>query len=148
MNFWREYKIWEMTKNTHKNSKTKFEFDSIKISCDRSIISKMVIRYRVHSLSVNASSIFSVKLVIIWVNLEERVSKNWPAILLSCDNFIFFFHVTLIWAGSLRVRFEVKGLGGRGIKLLPSLKHVGIMLETSNLVRKYIHICNFRKYPF
>ena len=134
MNFWREYKIWEMTKNTHKNSKTKFEFDSIKISCDRSIISKMVIRYKVHSLSVNASSIFSVKLVIIWVNLEEKVSKNQ--------------NVTLTWVGSLRVRFEVKGLGGRGIKLLPSLKLVGIMLETSNLVRKYIHICNFRKYPF
>ena len=134
MNFWREYKIWEMTKNTHKNSKTKFEFDSIKISCDRSIISKMVIRYRVHSLSVNASSIFSVKLVIIWVNLEEKVSKNQ--------------NVTLTWVGSLRVRFEVKGLEGRGIKLLPSLKLVGIMLETSNLVRKYIHICNFRKYPF
>ena len=39
---------------------------------------------------MNASSVSSVKLVIIWGNLEERVLKTWTVILLSCENFIFF----------------------------------------------------------
>ena len=41
--------------------------------------------------------------------------------------------------------------GGRGGKippLPPRLKLVRIMLETSNLARKYRHICSFRKYTF
>ena len=41
--------------------------------------------------------------------------------------------LTLIWVGFLEVRFKVV---------------VGIMLESSNLVRKYIPICSFRKYTF
>ena len=41
-------------------------------------------------LSVNASSVSSVKLVIIWGNLEERVLKTWTVILISYENFIFF----------------------------------------------------------
>ena len=49
-------------------------------------------------------------------------------------------HLILIWVGFLGVRFEV---------LLPSyLKLVTIMLENSNLARKYTHICSFRKYTF
>ena len=45
--------------------------------------------------------------------------------------------------GFLGVRFEVGG-----VKLSPCLKLVRIMLETSNLVRKYTPICSFRKYTF
>ena len=41
--------------------------------------------------------------------------------------------LTLIWVGFLGVHFE----GGGGVKLPPSLKLVRIMLETSNLARKY-----------
>ena len=53
--------------------------------------------------------------------------------------------LTLIWVGYLGVRFEV----GRGVKLPPPcLKLVRIMLETWILVRKYIHVCSFRKYTF
>ena len=48
--------------------------------------------------------------------------------------------LTLIWADFL----EVWGWGGRGVKLPPPphslLKLVRIMLETSNLARKYTHI--------
>ena len=54
------------------------------------------------------------------------------------------FYLTLIWVGILEVRFEVGGS-----KIIPHcLKLVRIMLETSNLVRKYTHICRFRKYTF
>ena len=42
------------------------------------------------SLSVDASSAFSVRLVIIWGNLKDRVLKTWNVILLSCENLIFF----------------------------------------------------------
>ena len=45
--------------------------------------------------------------------------------------------------GFLGVRFE---LGGG--KVTPCLKLVRIMLETSNLARKYTPICSFRKYTF
>ena len=37
--------------------------------------------------------------------------------------------------------------GGRG-KITPCLKLVRIMLEKSNLARKYTPLCNFRKCPF
>ena len=50
----------------------------------------------------------------------------------------------LIWVGFLGIRFEM----GES-KVTPScLKIVRIMLETWNLVRKYTHICSFRKYTF
>ena len=131
-----------MTKNIHKNSATKFEFDSFKI-CDRSLISKMIIRYRLSSLSVNASSASSVNLVIIWGNLQERVLKTWTAILLSCEKFIFFsFNSNL--GGLFRGSFW----GEVGKITPPSLKLVRIVLETWNLVRKYTHISSFRKYTF
>ena len=52
-------------------------------------------------------------------------------------------HLTLIWVDFLGVRFEV---GGTITPL--SLKPVRIMLETSNLARKYTPICSFRKYTF
>ena len=52
--------------------------------------------------------------------------------------------LTLIWVGVLGVRFEVEGGG----KITPRLKPVRIMLETSNLARKYTPICSFRKYTF
>ena len=35
---------------------------------------------------------------------------------------------------------------GGVVKLPTCLKLIGIMLETSNLARKYRHICSFRKY--
>ena len=47
--------------------------------------------------------------------------------------------------GLFRVCFEV---GGGGKIIPPSLKLVRIMLETSNLGRKYKLICSFRKYTF
>ena len=57
--------------------------------------------------------------------------------------------------GFFGVRFVVgeRGLeggggGGGAGKITPSLKLVSIMLETRNLVRKYKHICSFRKYTF
>ena len=52
--------------------------------------------------------------------------------------------LTLIWVGFLGVRFEVGGGG----QIPPRLKLVRIMLETSNLARKYTPICSFRKYTF
>ena len=51
-------------------------------------------------------------------------------------------YLTLIWVGFLGVRFEVGG------KIPPRLKLVKIMLETSNLARKYTLMCSFRKYTF
>ena len=65
----------------------------------------------------------------------------------SCD---FARLLNLIWVGFLGFRFEVgSSRGGRGKTYpLPCLKLVGIMLETSNLTRKYTHIFSFRKYTF
>ena len=60
------------------------------------------------------------------------------------DDFAWLVSLTLIWVGFLGVRFEVRG----GVKLTPCLKLVRIMLETSNLARKYTHLCSFRKYTF
>ena len=51
------------------------------------------------------------------------------------------FTLTLIWVDFLGVRFEVWGVP-------PCLKPVKIMLETSNLARKYTSVCSFRKYTF
>ena len=51
--------------------------------------------------------------------------------------------LTLIWLGFLVVRFEVGW-----VNLPPCLKPVRIMLETSNLARKYTPICSYRKYTF
>ena len=51
-------------------------------------------------------------------------------------------HLTQIWVGFLRARFEVGGKITLGIKL------VRIMLETWHLVRKFTHIYSFRKYTF
>ena len=63
-----------------------------------------------------------------------------------CWNFIQPCALTLIWVGFLGVRFEVGG--GDKITPPPCLKLVTIMLETSNLARKYTPICGFRKYTF
>ena len=53
--------------------------------------------------------------------------------------------LTLIRVGFLGVLLEV----GRGVrKITPCLKLVRIMLETSDLARKYAAIFNFRKYTF
>ena len=57
--------------------------------------------------------------------------------LLFAGNFV----LTLIWVGSLGVRFEVRD-GGEG-KITPCLK-----LETWNLVPKYTQIRSFRRYTF
>ena len=43
--------------------------------------------------------------------------------------------------------FQTKALK-RKSKITPCLKRVRIMLETSNLARKYTPICSFRKYTF
>ena len=59
--------------------------------------------------------------------------------------FSLFCNVTLIWVGFLGVRFEVGWGGG---KITPCLKLVRIMLETSDLTRKYTPIFSFRKYTF
>ena len=62
--------------------------------------------------------------------------------------------VTLIWEVFFWDDFEIQEGGGGGItpSLPPSLpllhlclKHVKIMLEFSNLTRKYTHICSFWK---
>ena len=54
--------------------------------------------------------------------------------------------LTLIRVGFLGVLLEV-GQGGGG-KITPCRKLVRIMLETSNLARKYAAIFSFRKYTF
>ena len=54
--------------------------------------------------------------------------------------------LTLIRMGFLGVLLEV-GRGGGG-KITPCQKLVRIMLETSNLARKYTAIFSFRKYTF
>ena len=56
--------------HSYENSTGQFDFDSFKI-CDRSMISKMIIRYNLFSFSVNASSVSSVELVIILRELER-----------------------------------------------------------------------------
>ena len=56
-------------------------------------------------------------------------------------------YLTLIWVGFLGVRFELVGGGGDKITP-PCLKLIRIMLETSNLQRKYTPNCSFRKYTF
>ena len=62
---------------------------------------------------------------------------------LFCKNLSFLIRdLALIQVGFLGGRFEV----WRGGKITPCLKPVTIMLETSNLTRKYTPICNFRKY--
>ena len=54
-------------------------------------------------------------------------------------------YLTLTWVGFLGILLW----GGRGgSKITPCLKSVKITLETSNLARKYKHICSFRKYTF
>ena len=54
--------------------------------------------------------------------------------------FLKFNPLTLIRVDFLGVRFEVGGGGG---KRTPCLKLVRIMLESSNLARKYISICPY-----
>ena len=51
--------------------------------------------------------------------------------------------ITLIWVGFLGVRFEVGG-----VKLPLCLKLVRILLETSNLARKYTPILVSENIPF
>ena len=60
-----------------------------------------------------------------------------------------YLTLTLLWVDFLGVHFEVVW-GGEGVKLIPPscLKLVRIMLETSNLARKYTPICSFRNYTF
>ena len=59
-----------------------------------------------------------------------------------------FSVLTLIWVDFLGVRFEVGGGGGGGNYTHSCLKLVRIMLEASNLARKYSTIFSFRKYTF
>ena len=56
--------------------------------------------------------------------------------------------LTLIWVGSLGVRFVVGGWVGGGVNYPHCLKLVRSMLETWNLVRKFAHIFSLRKYSF
>ena len=58
---------------------------------------------------------------------------------------LVFDILTLIWLGFLEVQFEV-GVEGGEIPLC--LKLVRIMLQTSNLARKYTHIFSLRKCIF
>ena len=61
-------------------------------------------------------------------NVEELFYKTWA--------------LTLICVGFLGIRFEV------GSKITHCRKLVRILLEAWNLVRKYRHIFNFKKYTF
>ena len=60
-----------------------------------------------------------------------------------CLTILGHYALILIRVGFLVVRFEVGGG-----KVIPCLKLVRIMPETSNLARKYTLICSFRKYTF
>ena len=70
--------------------------------------------------------------------------KSMEWCLFDCNTGWKWFNPNL--GGLLGVRFEVGG-GGGGHKIT-TLKPVGIMVETSNLARRYIPICSFRKYAF
>ena len=72
-----------------KTQQQKFEFDSFKI-CHRSMISQMIIRYKLSSFSVNASSISSVKLVIILRELKRDGFKNLDCYFAITGTFYFF----------------------------------------------------------
>ena len=63
------------------------------------------------------------------------------------DQFAWLVSLTLIWVGFLGVGFEV-GRGGGELPPPPYIKLVKIMPETSNLARKYTHLCSFREYTF
>ena len=89
---------------------------------------------------------------IIYVSEIEKIIGKLPGLNLNHDVSSIGCYscplvLTLIWVGFLLVRFDVYR-GGRGGKITPCLKLVRIMLETSNLVRKYTRICSFRKYTF
>ena len=58
--------------------------------------------------------------------------------------------LALIWADFLEVRLEWEKISPPPPPSAtpPFLKLVRIMLETSNLARKYTPICSFRKYTF
>ena len=75
----------------------------------------------------------------IHTNIIHKRGKN--IVLLSRQ----ISRLTLIWVGSLRLHFEVRE-GERGLP--SSLKIVRVMLETSNLARKFKLLCSFRKYTF
>ena len=53
----------------------------------------------------------------------------------------FWYSLTLVWVGFLGVRSEVW-------VITPCLNFVRIMLETSNLARKYTTSFSFGKYTF
>ena len=79
---------------------------------------------------------FLFPLNITWYLKLNRMKSNWgtPAL-------------TTIWEGFIVVHFEVEG-GGGGITTPAYLKLVRIRLEIWSLVRRYIHIYNFRKFSF
>ena len=74
---------------------------------------------------------------------------------LSSANFLLAFLI-LMWLGFLGIRFEVGAGRNPPPPQPPQLSHppllclklVRIMLETSNLARKYTLICSFRKDTF
>ena len=84
----------------------------------------MIIRYNLSSLSsVNVSSVSSVKLVIIWGNLEERVLKTWKVIFLLCEKkFFFSFKPISEWRFNLTHKSVNKTLKFSPLKTNKTLK--------------------------
>ena len=74
----------------------------------------------------------------------SETKRLWCAILEST--------LTLIWMGSLRVRFGVRaglGWGGGGeVKLLLVYNPLELCKKAWHLVHKYTHACSFRKHYF
>ena len=99
---------------------------------------------------------------IYYINLFLHIVEKWPNILAVFTPQDFKVCLTIFqhyaskgyysnYIGSIehvippRARLEVEE-GGR--KITPRLKLVRILLETGNLVRKFTHICSFRKHTF
>ena len=70
-----------------------------------------------------------------WILCSNLCSLKW--LKPSRSRVISLTYLTMIWVGFLGVRFE------EGDKITPCLKLVRTMLKTSNLSRKYTHICRF-----
>ena len=87
--------------------------------------------------------------------LKQGMHENPFSIMLDGSNDTRLWKIYTFTVRNYDVRFNLNLVGlsrslfwGGGSKITPCLKLIRIMLELSNLVLKYTHIPNFRKYTF